>query len=224
CSPNTQEEKVLGLGGLYFLLEPILVREIMTKDPLTIDPGTRSGSGCHHDQEQVWRLAGGQKRATSGHPDGNRFVALHFQSPGRTSKEDQENRERKTCPQSAETLTTAMVNKRSQQRLKQIIESAVSTVCNLPRPGLWFCVDAVATHGHPPQEIRVWATLHFLPDGSPFCCGEPGCHLWLFKEQVAEVAEHVRRALCLRQSVTVDFGDRIRADYHPGIEFRYGSN
>ena len=37
---QTKKKKVLGLGGLYFLLEPILVREIMTKDPLTIDPGT----------------------------------------------------------------------------------------------------------------------------------------------------------------------------------------
>ena len=37
---QTKSKKVLGLGGIYFLLEPILVREIMTKDPLTIDPGT----------------------------------------------------------------------------------------------------------------------------------------------------------------------------------------
>ena len=37
---QTKKKKVLGLGGLYFLLEPILVREIMTKDPLTINPGT----------------------------------------------------------------------------------------------------------------------------------------------------------------------------------------
>ena len=31
-------KKLLGIGGLYFLLEPILVREIMTPDPLTIEP------------------------------------------------------------------------------------------------------------------------------------------------------------------------------------------
>jgi acetoin utilization protein AcuB len=37
---QTKRKKVLGIGGLYFLLEPILVREIMTRDPLTIDPGT----------------------------------------------------------------------------------------------------------------------------------------------------------------------------------------
>jgi len=37
---QTKRKKVLGIGGLYFLLEPILVREIMTKGPLTIDPGT----------------------------------------------------------------------------------------------------------------------------------------------------------------------------------------
>jgi acetoin utilization protein AcuB len=37
---QTKKKKVLGLGGLFFLLEPILVREIMTRDPLTIDPET----------------------------------------------------------------------------------------------------------------------------------------------------------------------------------------
>lgn len=30
--------KMLNLGGLFFLLEPILVREIMTKDPTAIAP------------------------------------------------------------------------------------------------------------------------------------------------------------------------------------------
>ena len=30
--------KMLNLGGLFFLLEPILVREIMTKDPTSIGP------------------------------------------------------------------------------------------------------------------------------------------------------------------------------------------
>jgi acetoin utilization protein AcuB len=31
-------KKLLNLGGLFFLLEPILVREIMTKDPTSIAP------------------------------------------------------------------------------------------------------------------------------------------------------------------------------------------
>ncbi len=33
------QKKLLGIGGLFFLLEPILVREIMTPDPVTIEAG-----------------------------------------------------------------------------------------------------------------------------------------------------------------------------------------
>jgi acetoin utilization protein AcuB len=36
--PRKTRKKLLGVGGLYFLLEPILVREIMTRDPVTIGP------------------------------------------------------------------------------------------------------------------------------------------------------------------------------------------
>jgi acetoin utilization protein AcuB len=34
--PARTRKKLLGIGGLYFLIEPILVREIMTPDPVTI--------------------------------------------------------------------------------------------------------------------------------------------------------------------------------------------
>jgi acetoin utilization protein AcuB len=33
------KKKLLGIGGLFFLLEPILVSEVMTPDPVTIQPG-----------------------------------------------------------------------------------------------------------------------------------------------------------------------------------------
>jgi acetoin utilization protein AcuB len=36
--PGRTRKKLLGIGGLYFLLEPILVREIMTPDPVTVGP------------------------------------------------------------------------------------------------------------------------------------------------------------------------------------------
>lgn len=35
---KSKRKKLLNLGGLFFLLEPILVREIMTKDPTSIAP------------------------------------------------------------------------------------------------------------------------------------------------------------------------------------------
>src|SRR5262245_52830121 len=36
--PGKRKKKLLNLGGLFFLLEPIYVREIMTPDPVTIGP------------------------------------------------------------------------------------------------------------------------------------------------------------------------------------------
>lgn len=36
--PATPKKKLLNIGGLFFLLEPILVREIMTPNPVTISP------------------------------------------------------------------------------------------------------------------------------------------------------------------------------------------
>jgi acetoin utilization protein AcuB len=36
--PRKTRKKLMGIGGLYFLLEPILVREIMTPDPVTVAP------------------------------------------------------------------------------------------------------------------------------------------------------------------------------------------
>jgi hypothetical protein len=112
--------------------------------------------------------------------------------------------------------------KRSQAELRRLVETAVAEACGLPRPGLWFGVDAVEASGQPPERLRVWATLHFLPAGSPFCCGEPGCHLALFGERLAMVGEHVRRAMGLRQAAAVEFGDRVGVQYHPGVEFRAG--
>lgn len=36
--PEQTKKKLLGVGGLFFLLQPILVRELMTRDPVTIGP------------------------------------------------------------------------------------------------------------------------------------------------------------------------------------------
>ena len=113
-----------------------------------------------------------------------------------------------------------METKQSQCELKRLVEDAVSTVCRLPRRGLWLCVDHVQTLGRPPDDLRVWATLHFLPTGSPFCCGEPNCHLGLFGERLVEVGDHIRRAMGVRQIVTVEFRNRIGVQYHAGVDFR----
>ncbi len=115
-----------------------------------------------------------------------------------------------------------MPEDRSQVRLKRLVERAVADVCGLPRTGLWYGVDAIEVRGHPPERLKVWSTLHFLPEGSPFCCGEPGCHLGLGKERSAEVSEHVRRALHLAPGLSVDFEQCITTYYHEGVTFHDG--
>jgi hypothetical protein len=114
-----------------------------------------------------------------------------------------------------------MPSKHSQHELKRLVEAAVADVCGLPRTGLWFCTDLVQARGRPPEHLTVWATLHFVPEGSPFCCGEPGCHLWLFGDRLRDVGDHLRRAMRLRQEVAVEFSN-IGVNYHSGVTFHYG--
>lgn len=108
--------------------------------------------------------------------------------------------------------------KRSEHELKRLIEEAVDEGCGLHSHGLWLCVEKVELSGHPPASLKVWATLHFLPSGSPFCCGEPECHLGL-RKRGEFVADHVRRAMHLEHPISVDFGNRIGVHYHEGVLF-----
>ena len=114
-----------------------------------------------------------------------------------------------------------MSDKRSQFELKRLVEQAVADTYVLAARGLWLCVDQVETHGRPPEHLKVWATLHFLLKGSPFCCGEPAYHFG--GAGVRQVSEHVRTAMHLRQPLSVDFGWRIGVNYHKGVTFHYGS-
>jgi hypothetical protein len=113
--------------------------------------------------------------------------------------------------------------KRSDHQLKLLVERAVTDVCSLGDSALAFHVEAVAVAGSPPSSLRVWAVLHFTAAGSPYCCGEPGCHLGLHGPAGLAVSDHVRRAMGLRQPLDVEFGDRIAAQYHDGVEFHRGA-
>jgi hypothetical protein len=118
-------------------------------------------------------------------------------------------------------MESFVIGKRSKGELKRLVEEAVAVACGLPRPGLWFGVEELETSGSPTEYIRVWATLHFTAEGSPFCCGEPQCHLGLFAERLAEIGDQVRRAMGLRQAVSVEFV-HIGVQYHAGVGFHYG--
>ena len=114
-------------------------------------------------------------------------------------------------------------NKPTARAVRSAVEHAVTEVCGLASRGLSFRVQRVRLVGCPITRIEVWATLHFLPSGSPFCCGEPGCHLWLFEDRLVQVSEYVRRRLRLKQPVAVVFGDRIDVLYADGVEFKCNS-
>lgn len=111
-------------------------------------------------------------------------------------------------------------SKRSHAELTRLVQRAVDEVLGLPRDGLWLCIDAVEPVGRPLERLRVWSTFHFLIEGSPFCCGESGCHLRIFGERQAAIDEHVRLAMGLRQHVVVE--NRIAVNYHEGVWFHYG--
>ncbi|MFI5380611.1 MAG: hypothetical protein ACHRHE_15040 [Tepidisphaerales bacterium] len=98
-------------------------------------------------------------------------------------------------------------SKRSRHHLKHLIEEIVATECRLAERGLAFIIDEIEVVGAPPQRLKVWATLHFLPLGSPFCCREPGCHLFLYVDRLERVNGALRRRLGLRQYVTIEFVD-----------------
>src|SRR5438445_7182483 len=105
-------------------------------------------------------------------------------------------------------------------KLKRAIERAVTDACKLNTSALWFGVDELEVIGRPAERIKVWATLRFLSQGAPFCCGEPGCHLCLFGDRLREVEEQIRAELNLSDAVAVEFADRIAVHYDAGVTFR----
>lgn len=116
------------------------------------------------------------------------------------------------------------VSKRSKHELKRIVEDAVNLQCSLPRPGLWFAIDELQTdRTKPPSRIQAWGTLHFTSDGSPFCCGEPDCHMGpMVDERDRLIADGIRRSLGLVGELTIDL--RIGTTYHDGVDFQCGRN
>ncbi|MGA2500111.1 MAG: ankyrin repeat domain-containing protein [Tepidisphaeraceae bacterium] len=109
-------------------------------------------------------------------------------------------------------------SKRSRHHLKHLVEEIVATECRLAERGLAFIIDEIEVIGAPPERLRVWATLHFLPLGSPFCCREPGCHLFLYVDRLERVNDALRRRLGLRQDVSIEFVD-FGAVVCDGVEF-----
>ena len=116
-----------------------------------------------------------------------------------------------------------MINAEKQPESAEDMPRELCEAVSLPRPGLWFAVEELQTdRTKPPSRIQAWGTLHFTNDGSPFCCGEPDCHMGPTIERDRLIVDRIRRALNLAQAFTVDL--LIRTIYHGGVEFHYGMN
>ena len=97
--------------------------------------------------------------------------------------------------------------------LHKTIEGVVEAALGGLRPGLRFAVDEVFAHEAEPHILRIRSTLHFNHKGSPYCCGEPGCHLGV--RRWAAVTERVRLAAGVSE---VHFED-VATVYHAGVTF-----
>ena len=106
-------------------------------------------------------------------------------------------------------------SKRSTRELQRLVEDVVRESTNLD--GYAFLVNEVEARGKPLSCLRVWATLHYLPKGSPFSLIEPEVDLWLHEERLAELSDTIRRRLGLLHEVRLDFV-HISPFVHDGVE------
>jgi hypothetical protein len=66
-----------------------------------------------------------------------------------------------------------------------------------PLPGLGGFTESLQAGGSEFESGDLAGAVRFLLEGSPFCCGEPGCHLWLFGDRLAEINERLTSELGL---------------------------
>jgi hypothetical protein len=97
----------------------------------------------------------------------------------------------------------------------RLVELAISKFGRFAERGVWLCVNELEAIGQPIERIRVWATLHFLPAGSPYDSDDPDLWVWPLKD---ETAEFLRVQMGLVQSVRLEWV-AVRGVVHPGVEF-----
>ena len=111
-----------------------------------------------------------------------------------------------------------MSKKHSQAELIRLLESGIREVGDLPKERFHVMVRAVKQSGSPPSRLVAAVVVHFLDDGKPFCCGEPACYSYVFRDAgLAELGDYVRRQMRLLQNVTVEL--KVDVQYFEGIEF-----
>lgn len=82
------------------------------------------------------------------------------------------------------------MTKQSKQELKRLLEQALAEVGRFRERGVRLCVDEVESTGRPIESIDLWATLHFLPQGSPFDSDDPDLWVWPLNERLGAWIGH----------------------------------
>ena len=111
-----------------------------------------------------------------------------------------------------------MAIKQSQAEMIRILESGIREVGDLDQRRFFIIVSNVVVKGSPPDSISASVSVRFLPDGAPYCCGEPSCYSRVFRENgLADLGEFMRRKMNLRQPVSVELN--VHPIYFDGITF-----
>lgn len=109
--------------------------------------------------------------------------------------------------------------KRSKAELKRLVDGVIREHCETDGRGLTFLTEEIETHGHPVHTLRVWGALHFFARDEPYCCMEPGCHLWPFEDRLARMETALRRAMRFEHRVALELVS-IRSQVHQAAAFR----
>ncbi len=111
-----------------------------------------------------------------------------------------------------------MPSKHSHAALIRMVEAGIREVGDLPSNRFYILVRDVKVSGSPPTSMQVSVLVRFLPSGSPYCCGEPGCYSSVFRtEGIEELGDYLRRKMNLKHSVTVELKPSV--EYYDDIAF-----
>jgi hypothetical protein len=107
------------------------------------------------------------------------------------------------------------LTKQSKQELKRLLEQATTEVGRFRERGVWLCVDELESTGQPVETIQVWATLHFLPQGSPFDSDDPDLWVWPLNDRLGEWIGH---EMGLASAVNLKWRG-LKPVIHDGVRF-----
>jgi len=103
----------------------------------------------------------------------------------------------------------------SNSELILLLEVVVREVGGFAECGVWFSVDAIETTGTPIRSLRAWATLRYLPAGSPF--RDYFAEEWV-RSMNSKIEKELQFKLDMRQSISIDWV-YVGGVIHAGVKF-----